>query len=134
MKQKLIISFTLAIALGFVYAQKSNQERISVLDFDGWKGANATEITQYGETLTDMILTKIIESHRFIVVDRKQISEIIAEQKFQTISGLVDESTAIKIGNNLGIDKFIVGSFTRNSTEYYKPKYKKEKGRKELKK
>lgn len=118
---RLFISFII-IAVSISHAE-NKQKRISVLPFKGWKSNSNTEVKQYRAALTDKIMTRIVKTHRFIVVDRENLNKIIIEQKLQTTSGLVDQSTAIEVGRILGIDRFILGNFTRNSTEHHPAKY-----------
>ena len=121
--------FFLAIAFSFSNAE-SKQKRISVLPFKGWQSNSNNHAKQYRAALTDKILTKIIKSHRFIVIDRENLNKIIKEQKLQTSSGLIDQSTAIEIGKLMGIDRFILGNFTRNSIVHHPAKYSEYDGKK----
>jgi hypothetical protein len=98
------------------------QQSISVLDFGGWQGSGSKERKEYQNILSDKITTKIIKSHRFRVIDRSHLEKVMEEQKLQ-MSGLVNEATMVQIGQIMGVEKFIVGNFTRNSTEYFKAEY-----------
>ena len=122
MKKLIIIITALILLTTTVFTQNFEQQKITVLPFSGWQGGNSRTISEYQNILTDKIVTRIIKSHRFSVVDRSHLQTIVKEQKLQ-LSGLIDESTAIRIGGLLGVDKFILGSFTRNSTEYHKAEY-----------
>ncbi len=122
MKKTQIIITALILLTTTVFTQNFEQQKITVLPFSGWQGGNSRTISEYQNILTDKIVTRIIKSHRFSVVDRSHLQTIVKEQKLQ-LSGLIDESTAIRIGGLLGVDKFILGSFTRNSTEYHKAEY-----------
>jgi len=122
MKKTQIVNAVLILLTTTVFAQNIEQEKITVLPFSGWQGSNSRTRSEYQNILTDKIVTRIIKSHRFSVVDRSHLQTIIKEQNLQ-LSGIIDESTAVRIGGLIGVDKFILGSFTRNSTEYHKAEY-----------
>ena len=56
-----------------------------------------------------MLITALIESNRFIVVERAQIQPILAEQQMKQ-SGLVNPTTGPAAGNITGVHAFIIGS------------------------
>ncbi|MCH7575825.1 MAG: hypothetical protein IIA59_11965 [Candidatus Marinimicrobia bacterium] len=107
------------LLLNTVAAQKL--ENITVLPFSGWTG-NARSAQEYQNALTDKIATKIIQSHRFNVIDRTHLDKVLAEQDLH-LTGLIDESTAVQMGKIAGVNKLIIGSFTRSSTELHKAVY-----------
>ncbi len=119
MKKNIILFICISIIITALSAQSYEQESITVIPFSGWQGSNKSE---YRGILTDKIVTKIIQTHRFKVIDRSHLENIIKEQNLQ-LSGFIDESTAVKAGKIIGVNKFIIGSFTRNSTEYHKAEY-----------
>ncbi len=110
---------TLLLVLSAVAAQEL--ENITVLPFEGWTG-NVRAAREYQNALTDKIATKIIQSHRFNVIDRVHLDKVLAEQDLH-LTGLIDESTAVQMGKVLGVHKLIVGRFTRNSTEHHSAEY-----------
>ncbi|MBN1350508.1 hypothetical protein JXJ21_13920 [candidate division KSB1 bacterium] len=117
--------FVLYLIYGQGIAQNAEKENIAVVPCTGWKGLNA--IT-YQNALTDKILTRIIQSYRFNVIDRENLSKIMEEQGLQ-MSGAIDEASVVEFGRIAGVQKFIVGNFTQNSSEYHSAKYDK-KGKK----
>ena len=57
----------------------------------------------------------------FTIVSRSDFDKIIREQKIQN-SGLIDESTAVEVGNLIGAEAIIsgnVGKITSNDTRFY---------------
>ncbi len=110
-----ICRYVLAPLLVLNAAAAQELENITVLPFDGWTG-NVTAAREYQNALTDKIATKIIQSHRFNVIDRTYLDKVLAEQDLH-LTGLIDESTVVQMGKVLGVHKLIVGRFTRNSTE-----------------
>ena len=115
----LITAFLLG-SLNTISAQELQKENIAVLQFSGWHGTNAQS---YQNALTDKISTLIIQSQRFNVIERVNIEKIMHEQGLQ-MSGIIDENTAVEFGKIIGVEKLLVGSFTKNAVDYHKKKYK----------
>ncbi|MBI1765653.1 MAG: curli production assembly protein CsgG [Acidobacteria bacterium] len=121
MSNTIITRFITALALLTLLAvnpanNSSAQEkrRIAVLDFDyatvtsnvyAYFGSNQ----DVGKGIADLLVTKLVQSGVYTVVERKQIEKILAEQNFGA-SGRVDATTAAKIGKILGVDTLIMGS------------------------
>jgi len=113
--------YILVPLLALTFAAAQEQENITVLPFEGWTG-NVSAAREYQNALTDKIATKIIQSHRFNVIDRIHLDKVLAEQDLH-LTGLIDESTAVQMGKVLGVHKLIVGRFTRSSTEKQPAEY-----------
>ncbi len=62
-----------------------------------------------GFALYNLLTQKIFESGRYELLDRQNINALLREHNL-TLSGLVDESTSVKIGGFLGASALIVGS------------------------
>ncbi len=116
-----ICRYILVSLLVISTATAQELENITVLPFDGWTG-NARAAREYQNALTDKIATKIIQSHRFNVIDRSYLDKVLTEQDLH-LTGLIDESTVVQMGKILGVHKLIIGSFTRSSTEHHKAEY-----------
>ncbi|HOV31916.1 MAG TPA: penicillin-binding protein activator LpoB [Candidatus Hydrogenedens sp.] len=78
------------------------------------------------ESITDTISTKLLQSGKFRFVDRSRANELLDELKYQE-SGLVDDSTAAKIGHQIGAEYMLYGNFSsiektagREKDLYYK--------------
>ncbi|HNR68027.1 MAG TPA: FlgO family outer membrane protein [bacterium] len=61
----------------------------------------------------DKMITGLVNVNRFKVVERAQLEKILEEQKLG-MSGILDASTAAKVGRGIGVDAVIVGSVTRS--------------------
>jgi hypothetical protein len=122
------ILFLLIIGLFMnpLIAQEPEKENISVLRFGGWRGGYDET---YQNSLTDKISTLIIQSHRFNVIDRVNLDKIIQEQGLQ-MTGVIDDQTAVEFGRLAGVQKFIIGSFTQNSTNFHAAKFEYDKKKK----
>ena len=64
-----------------------------------------------GESCADAIINRISTDKKVRIVERKYIKKIIEELKLQ-MTGLVNEETALEIGNIIGANYFIFGSVT----------------------
>jgi tetratricopeptide (TPR) repeat protein len=64
-----------------------------------------------GESCADAIINRISTDKKVRIVERKYIKKIIEELKLQ-MTGLVNEETALEIGNIIGANYFIFGSIT----------------------
>ena len=69
MRPNSMCRYILAPLLALTFAAAQELENITVLPFEGWTG-NARAAREYQNALTDKIATKIIQSHRFNVIDR----------------------------------------------------------------
>ena len=116
-----ICRYILVSLLVISRATAQELENITILPFDGWTG-NASAALEYQNALTDKIATKIIQSHRFNVIDRSYLDKVLTEQDLH-LTGLIDESSVVQMGKILGVHKLIIGSFTRSSTEHHKAEY-----------
>ncbi len=119
-KDLLIALFLMTMGFEAGLSQSLEKENISVIPFSGWSGGNSQV---YSNSLTDKLSSKIINSNRFNVIDRSHLELILEEQRLQ-LTGLIDENTAMEIGKLLGIHKLVLGSFTRNTSEYHPAEYK----------
>lgn len=84
--------------------------RIAVLDFD--LQGSGFETKDMGAIVAEWFTTALVRTGRFDVIERALLKKIIAEQKLG-MTGLVDESTASKIGKLLGVKSIICGSVVR---------------------
>ncbi|MBP7795367.1 MAG: hypothetical protein KA059_01165 [Elusimicrobiales bacterium] len=84
------------------------KRRIGVVEFE-----NKTAYGQkrLGQAVSDILITELVKSNRFVVVDRDKINKIMDEQKFQQ-QGAVDSQTAVKVGKLLGLEAIVVGAIT----------------------
>jgi TolB-like protein len=68
----------------------------------------------------DMLSSAMMKRARFAMIERRNLKAVLEEQKL-TLSGLVDESTALKVGKILAADDMLLGSILEriNSLEIY---------------
>ncbi len=113
MKKYLLISLLIIYHLpGVIFAEGlqvelSKKEKIVVFPF-----AEARQFGfKTGQAVADTIITELINMKRFEVADRVNIERIMKEQAL-ALSGLMDESNAVKVGELLGAKTSIMGSIT----------------------
>jgi curli biogenesis system outer membrane secretion channel CsgG len=88
------------------------KKRIAVLEFDN-KVSNRWWDRSWNieERMTEMVITELMTTDRFIVVERGALNEVLAEQDLGD-SGRVRQETAAKIGEVLGAQVLIKGAIT----------------------
>jgi len=83
------------------------KKRIAVINFEDKAGYGHN----VGRGVSDMLVTSLVESKKFIVIEREELDEILKEQGLGQ-SGLVTPQSAAKVGQLLGIQRIITGSIT----------------------
>ncbi len=77
---------------------------LAVLTFDGKDKLQG----KADLSMADMLTTALVNTKRFDLVERNKIDKIIEEQSLG-LTGLVDESTAAKVGELLGAEYIVTG-------------------------
>lgn len=106
----------LALSIGHAAPVEAQQKvRIAVMDF-----ANNSGWTYWGEQLgaaaADELMTQLVKSGEFTVIERERLHTILAEQQLG-MSGAVNPSTATRIGELLGVQVILTGSITQFSID-----------------
>ncbi|MCI0513649.1 hypothetical protein L0128_10590 [candidate division KSB1 bacterium] len=84
--------------------------RIAVFPFED---ANvASEQLKVSETLSEMLMTALTQTEKFEVIERLQLNKILEEQALNQ-TGVIEEETAVAVGQILGLDAVVVGSISR---------------------
>jgi curli biogenesis system outer membrane secretion channel CsgG len=114
MKRIVILSLcaVLAVVAFAPLVDAQDKPRIAVLEFEnkansGWhwwsdRGAAAMQ---------DVFVTELVKSGKFRVIDRERLDALMREKNL-SLSGDVDPSTAVRAGQLLGVEYFLVGSVT----------------------
>lgn len=82
------------------------KKRVAVSRFHDKSGSGYHSL---GEGIADMLVTALVKSGKFMVIERQEIEKILAEQQFGQ-AFMVTPETAPKVGQVLGAELFIVGS------------------------
>ncbi len=85
------------------------KRRIGVVAFEN-KAPYAQ--ARIGQTATDIIITELTKTGKFIVVERDKMDKILEEQKLGQ-SGVVDPATAAQVGKVLGLNAILTGSISQ---------------------
>jgi TolB-like protein len=106
--------FALMLAALFVLAllpapahAEFKKTKIAVLDFQIQGGRN--DNPDMGKIVAEWFITALVQEGRFDVIERRLLEKVIEEQKIG-VSGLVDESSASKLGKVLGAKIVITGT------------------------
>lgn len=85
------------------------KRRIGVVEF-----SNKTAYGQgrLGSAASDILITELVKSGKFIVVERDKLDKVMQEQKFQS-QGMTDPATAAKLGQILGLEAIVVGTVSQ---------------------
>jgi len=85
------------------------KRRIGVTEF-----ANKTAYGQnrLGGAATDILVTELTKSGKFIVVERDRMEKIMQEQKFQG-QGMTDPQTVAEVGRFLGLEAVVLGAVSQ---------------------
>ncbi len=106
MKFLLLSMLSLIIAMqAFADDLQGLKKRLAVVDFEdrsGW-GHNI------GTGLADMLVTELVKSGKFMVIERQELSKILEEQGLG-LSGAVTPQSAAQVGKLLGVELMVMGS------------------------
>ena len=133
---KQILFSLIFFVFSYVVAQELEDgltlEKKSVVILPGQDAENPESISS---KVTSIVAAKAVELGRFNVIDRTKIESILAEQKRQ-LSGIVDETQIVEIGNLAAADEALlvkIITFGQRGVPPTKKETKKEEGEKEEK-
>lgn len=85
--------------------------RIAIANFEDKTSGTGQFRAEFGRGLADMLSTSLFNTNRFIVLERQQLSYVLAEQDFGA-TGRVRPETAARIGEIEGADLLVVAAVT----------------------
>jgi curli biogenesis system outer membrane secretion channel CsgG len=85
------------------------KRRIGVVSFEN-KAPYAQ--ARIGQTATDILITELVKSGKFIVVERDKMDKLLEEQKLGQ-SGAINPATAARVGKILGLNAIVTGSISQ---------------------
>lgn len=115
MHRRIFLYIAIFLLVFSVSASSANgvKKRIAVTKFDN-KVQGVYGNRALGEGFAEMLITELIKTGRFIVVERQALGDVLGEQELG-LSGAVRQETAAKIGQVLGaqiIVRGVVSEFT----------------------
>jgi curli biogenesis system outer membrane secretion channel CsgG len=107
--KKFFSRLLIVIIFGNVFAQDLTglKKRIAVVNFED----KAHYGHNIGQGIADMLVTKLVESKKYLVVERNELDAILKEQGLGQ-SGLVTQQSAAKVGQLLGVEMIVTGSIS----------------------
>ncbi len=87
-------------------------KKIAIIPFsyaDGRTGA-----TKDGSVISERLTIKMINMHKFEIIERSVLDKVMAELKLQS-SGMIDASSAQQLGKLLGVEAIITGTLVETS-------------------
>ena len=99
--------FIALAALTFQVNAQTTQgkQTVALLEFEG-RGISQLE----AKTLTDRLMSEMVNTDAVIMVERNQMEEILNEQGFQQ-SGCTSSECAAEVGALLGVQNMVSGAF-----------------------
>ena len=85
-----------------------NVSKIAVAEFEGPDGS--------GELAAYKLTEYLVQTNRFTVLEREKIDNILQEQGL-SMTGVIDQNSAVEIGKLLGVDALIFGNVTAYKCE-----------------
>ena len=97
-------------------AQSTNVPTVAVMDFSGFMLGQSGNSEPIGKAVSAMLVTEFAVRDGLNVVERQQLQDLLQEQRL-TLSGRVDESSAVEIGKLLGVQYVFHGSVVSIATQ-----------------
>ena len=117
-----LFSICALAALACLPLQAQQRLRVAVMTFDVGQEVQQKASRQFaiqedlGRKLSDLLIDRLVNDGRFIVIERSALDKIIKEQNLSN-SDRNDPSSAAKIGKVAGVDAIIIGAVTGFSNE-----------------
>lgn len=113
MKRVCVMTLALVVALPVWSAVGQLKKRVAVARFEDRTGSGYASL---GEGVADMLITALVKSGKFSVIERQEIERLVQEQQLGQ-SFMVTPESAPKVGQLLGVEIFVVGSVTEFGTK-----------------
>ena len=105
----LLVIFCLGLPLS-INPQQAKKITLAVLYFDNNSIADKEKMEPLGKGMASMLITELTKVKAFRVVERERLNDVLAELKLSQ-TGVIEQSTAQKIGKLLGAQTLLLGSF-----------------------
>ncbi len=84
--------------------------KIAIGDIAGPNG----RVNQHARDMADVLTSTLFDTKKFEVLDRQNLSKLMQEQKL-SMSGLIDESSAVELGKIIGSAVLVFGRLQKDS-------------------
>lgn len=98
-----------------VFPADGMKKGLSVLPFE--EGSDSAQKKGLGTTMRDLFSGKILQSRVFYLIDRDTFKQRLRETEL-SMSGLIDEKTAIEAGREAGVHAFLAGSISEAGEDF----------------
>lgn len=88
------------------------KRRVGVVDFEN---KTAYGQNRLGQAASDILITEMVKTGKFIVIERDKMNKLLDEQKLG-VSGAIDPNTVAKMGKILGLNAIITGAISNFGT------------------
>jgi curli biogenesis system outer membrane secretion channel CsgG len=109
--KRLVSAFSLFVLLSAPAFAQGNKPRVAILEFKNKASHYAWSWYDAGRGAQDMLVTELVKSGKYRVIEREQLAAIMQE-KHLSLSGDIDPRTAVQIGKMLGVEYLIAGAVT----------------------
>src|SRR6185503_18184287 len=86
---------------------ESQKRTIAVVEFADLRG----NVTDFGRFIAEELITRLYETKKFKVIERQLLNKVVAEQRL-SLTGMIDQTSAQKLGKLLGVDAIVSGTVT----------------------
>jgi len=112
----ILLTLFLSVPLASDSGAVSGKIRLAVIDFEQ-KATQEFQGKQIGEIVAEWLITSLVNTGRFEVVERAQMQKILKEQQLG-LTGMISQETAAKVGEILGVKVIITGSVIQIGNTY----------------
>jgi hypothetical protein len=103
----IMVVFIMQLFVNMIYAQSASSRKIhiAVLDFDAREGIGRGEAA----SLSDIFCSELVQTGKYVVVDRNRIKAILNEQGFQQSEACSSVECIVEAGKILKVEKIFAG-------------------------
>jgi len=107
----LLSALTVVLFLGLAQTARADfkKTKIAVLDFQ--MQGEKTEAKDMGKIVAEWLITGLVETGRFDVIERRLLEKLLEEQKLG-VTGAIDPNSAAQLGKILGVKTIVSGTVT----------------------
>jgi TolB-like protein len=86
---------------------ENQKQTIAVIEFVDLEGRT----TNFGRFVAEELITRLYQTNKFKVIERQLLNKVVTEQKL-SLTGMIDQTSAQKLGKLLGVDAIASGTVT----------------------